>query len=423
MEQSSHHWKKSIRYAAKSDIGLRRANNQDSFAVIVAGNTTQWMEHGHLFVVADGMGAHAAGEVASKCATETITQSYLRRSKTEPPHQAIVEAVYDAHRFIRERSAQEEAFRDMGTTADALLLLPYGAMIAHVGDSRVYRLRNQMIEQLTFDHSLVWEVCMATNLAFDKAPSYIPKNQITRSLGPTESLKVDLEGLYPIAIGDTFLLCSDGLSGQVTDREIGQILSVFSPEQAVETLVNLANLRGGPDNITVIIVQTIPPTTEEPPIAAKEPISLFGWGALALAAIGLLVTGIAFALGAFWGAIASLVFSVVMFVTFFVLSAKSFFAHSLYEEGMPPFGKGPYTRTHCPAGSEFVEKLAEILHELRLATQTDRWSVQSPDADNTEQEAKAAMTNKDYAVAIRCLCMAINYLMRELKRVSVKKKR
>ncbi len=151
MEQSPPPWKKTLRYAALTDVGLRRANNQDSHAVVAAGTDARWNDRGHLFVVADGMGAHAAGEVASKFATETITQSYLRR-KNELPHQAIAGAVYDAHRFIREKSAQEEAFRDMGTTVDALLILPQGALIAHVGDSRVYRLRGQVLEQMTFDH-------------------------------------------------------------------------------------------------------------------------------------------------------------------------------------------------------------------------------------------------------------------------------
>ncbi|HBT77996.1 MAG TPA: hypothetical protein DEB39_13970 [Planctomycetaceae bacterium] len=422
MEQSPPPWKKTLRYAALTDVGLRRANNQDSHAVVAAGTDARWNDRGHLFVVADGMGAHAAGEVASKFATETITQSYLRR-KNELPHQAIAGAVYDAHRFIREKSAQEEAFRDMGTTVDALLILPQGALIAHVGDSRVYRLRGQVLEQMTFDHSLVWEVCMATNLSFDKAPSYIPKNQITRSLGPTENLKVDLEGLFPVLLGDTFLLCSDGLSGQVSDHEIGQILGVFPPDLAVETLVNLANLRGGPDNITVIVVNAVPTPPGEPEPVDDDTIPLIGWGALGLSFLGLLSFGFSFVSGMLSLWIVSLIATIVFCAIFIGLSAKTLFRSSPYADGIAPFGKGPYTRTRCVPDPEFVEKLTVILHELRQATRNDRWFVESNEADHAEEEGKAAVRRQDTPEAVRQFALAINHLMRELKRVSAHRKK
>jgi protein phosphatase len=423
VESSPHQWKKAVRYAAKSDIGLRRANNQDSFAIFVANSAGQWTERGHLFVVADGMGAHAAGEVASKCATDTITQSFLQRVKKEPPHQALANALYDAHNYIRERSASDDAFHDMGTTADALLLLPQGAVVAHVGDSRVYRLRGNVIEQLTFDHSLVWEVCMATNLAFDKAPSYIPRNQITRSLGPTDSLKVDLEGLYPIAIGDMFLLCSDGLSGQIHDTEIGQILSVFSPDLAVETLVNIANLRGGPDNITAIVVQAISPVMEEMQVELAKPIPLFTALSFAAGMTGLLGAGIVATIGQPIWAIVCLAVSLALLLMCVVTLTRRVFSNSIYNDRMLPFGKGPYTRTNCASDKKFVDSLSEILRELILATKNDRWSIVSDDADKMEREALNAISNKDYAVAIHCLAQAINYIMRELKRVSSKKRK
>jgi len=286
MVNDAQRWKKVVRYAAKSDIGLRRANNQDSCAVVIAEDPRRWLEQGHLFIVADGMGAHAAGEVASRTATETISLSYAKNRTAEQPPAALHHAVYDAHRHIREQSAVDEAFRDMGTTVDAMLLLPQGAVIAHVGDSRVYRWRNGIIEQLTFDHSLVWEVCVAGNLPFDQAPSYIPKNQITRSLGPTEKLKVDLEGPFPIDVGDTFLVCTDGLSGQLTDREIGQILDVLEPEDATDSLINLANLRGGPDNITAIVVKTLPLNQ---PIDDSRPFPKGAWFSLLVTAFSLMV--------------------------------------------------------------------------------------------------------------------------------------
>lgn len=421
MEQGPPIWKKTIRCASLTDIGLRRANNQDSYAVVVASSGKQWLDRGHLFVVADGMGAHAAGEVASRYAVDTITQSYASR-KNEPPHVALAAAFHDAHHYLREKSAQEEAFRDMGTTADALLLLPQGALIAHVGDSRVYRVRHETIEQLTFDHSLVWEVCMATNLAFDKAPSYIPKNQITRSLGPTENMKVDLEGLFPIAVGDTFLLCSDGLSGQMNDREIGQVLTVFPPDIAVETLINLANLRGGPDNITAIVVQAGPTSPGDQEIDETKPIPISAWAALAASILGLL----SFAFSLIYGFMAvcaislgATIFFAAMFMT---LSAKTLFRRPIYDEMSPPLGKGPYTRSPCFPSEEFAGKLTTILKELRQATQNDRWSISSPSADSAENEAHTAMEQGDMTGAIRNYSLAVNHLMRELKRVSAKKR-
>src|SRR5262249_6773151 len=123
--------------------------------------------------------------------------------------------------------------------------------------SRVYRLRGKRLAQLTFDHSLVWEMAAAGHMAEEDVPAYIPKNVITRSLGPHESVNLDLEGPYDASDGDTFLLCSDGLSGQIPDAELGAILHCLSPTEAVQTLVDLANLRGGPDNISVVVARVV----------------------------------------------------------------------------------------------------------------------------------------------------------------------
>ena len=364
----------SVRCSVKTDIGLRRANNQDAYAVVLADTPSFWKERGHLLIVADGMGAHAAGEVASKTAVDTISMSYSKRTKEFPPL-ALQQAVYDAHQQIRDQSGKDEAFRDMGTTVDALLLLPQGAVIAHVGDSRVYRWRNQRIEQLTFDHSLVWEVCVAFKLPFDQAPLEIPRNQITRSLGPTEKLKVDLEGPYPIEVGDIFLLCSDGLCGQINDQEIGQILEVLSPDDATETLVNLANLRGGPDNITLIIAEAVESKT------VITPKSSF--------------PGLTF-LRNIW---------------------KSLFS-SVFPPPLPDasYGNGPYTSHSCPPGEEFTEKLALILQQFRKVTQDNKWDISWDQAYIREQSALSAIRSKDYGIAIQEYCLAINFLMRELKK-------
>ena len=136
-----------------------------------------------------------------------------------------------------------------------MLLLPDGALIAHVGDSRVYRVRGRRIDQLSFDHSLVWELVRRNHLTSEQARVSVPKNVITRSLGPEAEIEVDIEGPLPVELGDVFLLCSDGLSGPVEDTELGAFAANFHPRDACRYLVNLANLRGGLDNITVVIVR------------------------------------------------------------------------------------------------------------------------------------------------------------------------
>jgi protein phosphatase len=420
MDQHPDHWKKSVRYAALSDIGLRRANNQDSFAVKIAATPRQWLDRGHLFIVADGMGAHVAGEVASRLAAETVMQSYLNRSN-ESPSQALRQAVYDAHRIIRDKSKHEEAYRDMGTTCDAFALTPQGLWIAHVGDSRVYRLRDRVLEQMTFDHSLVWEVCLTTNLPFDQPPSYIPKNQITRSLGPTEKLTVDLEGPFPIVVGDVYLACSDGLSGQVADKEIGQLLAVSPPDTAAETLINLANLRGGPDNITLVIAQP----TDSPAMsqAVDEELLIPGWhwgimGGAALCGLGA-VAGFVLGSVLLGGMLA--VCCLVATGFFFTLTQNTLFKSSPFLSTYPPSGKGPYTKSDATPSENFAATLAKILYELRQAAKGLRFDISSAEAASYEKEATKAVKTNDFASAIKNYALAINHLMRELKKLKAKK--
>ncbi len=254
MDSSAPVWQKFLETAELSDVGLRRSNNQDSFGRVLASSEEQWLRRGHLFIVADGMGAHAAGELASKMSVDTITHSYYKLADHSPAD-ALRKAVEEANASIHSRGQANPDFKGMGTTTSALLILPEGAVVAHVGDSRVYRLRGNRLEQLSFDHSLVWEMSAGNNLSEREIPGYIPKNIITRSLGPSEKVQVDLEGPFPLVEGDCFLLCSDGLSGQMTDEELGTILGTLPPHEAVRTLVDLANLRGGPDNITVLVAR------------------------------------------------------------------------------------------------------------------------------------------------------------------------
>jgi protein phosphatase len=243
-----------IEYASLSDVGVRRSHNQDNYAILLASDAEQWRGEGHLFLVADGMGAHAVGEKASELAASIIPHTYNKHAR-QGPVPALRKAFIEANASIHARGQQNREFEGMGTTGTALLLRPEGAWVSHVGDSRAYRVRDGQIEQLSFDHSLLWVYARQQRVDPESVQN-IPSNVIVRSLGPEPLVQVDIEGPHPLQGGDIFLLCSDGLSGQVSDHEIGAVASTLPPEEACRFLVDLANLRGGPDNITVVIVRT-----------------------------------------------------------------------------------------------------------------------------------------------------------------------
>jgi len=247
-------WDDNIIDAAATDTGMRRSNNQDSYTTVRASHEEAWRQRGHVFIVADGMGAHAVGELASKMACDLIPHNYMK-ARSGTPSEAIVKAFREVSALIHSRALANRDFQGMGTTCSSLLLLPAGALVAHVGDSRVYRMRGDRIDQLSFDHSLVWELVRRNHLTSEQAAHSVPKNVITRSLGPEIEIEVDVEGPLAVELGDVYLLCSDGLSGPVTDHEIGAFAANFHPRDCTRYLMNLANLRGGLDNITVLVVR------------------------------------------------------------------------------------------------------------------------------------------------------------------------
>jgi PPM family protein phosphatase len=260
-------WDDIIVDAAATDTGMRRSNNQDSHTVVRSSKVESWRQRGHLFMVADGMGAHAVGELASKLACDNIPHNYTK-TKAATPTEAITKAYKEVGALIHGKATANRDFQGMGTTCSTLVLLPDGALIAHVGDSRVYRIRNGRIDQLSFDHSLAWELVRRNHLSAEQANKAVPRNVITRSLGPDPNTEVDIEGPLPVEPGDVFLLCSDGLSGPIEDHELGAFAANFHPKNACRYLLHLANLRGGMDNITVVIARIGPwvdPDTGELP--------------------------------------------------------------------------------------------------------------------------------------------------------------
>jgi serine/threonine protein phosphatase PrpC len=287
----------SLEYCELTDVGRRRANNQDSKAVLAPWSREQYRRRGWLFLVADGMGAHAAGETASAMASELVPLAYEKKASHSPPL-ALHESIEHANTEIHTRGESAADLRGMGTTCTVLALVPRGAIVGHVGDSRAYRVRGRTIEQLTRDHSLAWEMEAARVPGEDAGPAP-PKNIITRSMGPHAHVAIDREGPFPVESGDVFVLCSDGLSGQVSDQEIGLLAGELPPAEAGAALLGLALLRGAPDNVTLIVARAgdkeasktslahTPWPLSEPDAGDRVPQPL-PWKMLAVAAASLL---------------------------------------------------------------------------------------------------------------------------------------
>jgi protein phosphatase len=409
-----------LKYASASDLGMRRSNNQDALAVMMANDAATWATRGHLLMVADGMGAHAAGELASKLAVDNIPHTYLKLRDLYPPA-ALRQAIRDANSAIHAKGQSSIGFQGMGTTCSVLVLLPQGALVAHIGDSRVYRLRGQVLEQLTFDHSLVWEMAAAGQMTEQDVPSYIPKNVITRSLGPHATVHVDLEGPYSAAPGDTFLICSDGLSGPISDEELGGLLQCLSPEEAAATLVDLANLRGGPDNISLIIARI---DGEAPQIEIEEggaaPAVNGRWPrALLLIAAGAFLAGLIYScVYQNWtGAIVSAAGFVAS--TLAGLSSRSHApaACAPHQSIGGPYGNGPYRKAQCPPDGKLLTTFQDISKKLRElpASEPGHAAVNWSQFDEAQSQAAAAAERGDHAQAIRNYSLAIREVMKQLR--------
>jgi len=229
-----------------------RSGNEDSFFA-------EADSHRGVFMVADGMGGHAAGEVASEMAVQIVARSLLQLETVSQPDAAdrTAQSLRDANRAIYDRMLAENDKQGMGTTASVLLLSDGRYLIGQIGDSRIYMLRDGALLQLTKDHSYVQEQVDAGLLTPEQARYHPYSNVITRCVGAGESVEPDLYA-GEVRAGDVFLVASDGLTGMVDDRRLQQILLARSgPGRIVDALIAEANGRGGLDNITAIVVQVV----------------------------------------------------------------------------------------------------------------------------------------------------------------------
>src|SRR5580698_8586637 len=267
-------WPEAMRAIASglTDVGLQRDHNEDSYAVL---------SEYDLFIVADGMGGHRAGDVASRLATDAIAEffrSTAQEDATWPFHfdtslsedeNRLVTGIRVANRRIFDRSIRSRDCAGMGTTVVGALYSKrkHRLFVGHVGDSRAYRVRSDQIQQLTRDHSLVNDYLLAMPDLTDEQKSELPKNVITRALGMQDSVVVDLQHDDPRP-GDVYVLCSDGLSGMVTDDDMQRIVAGAADiRDACRRLIQSANERGGEDNITAVLIKI----EDDPALADTKP--------------------------------------------------------------------------------------------------------------------------------------------------------
>ncbi|MBT4511570.1 MAG: Stp1/IreP family PP2C-type Ser/Thr phosphatase [Chloroflexi bacterium] len=236
-----------------TDIGREREENQDYYGFY------EGTPYGYLWAVCDGMGGAAGGKKASIMAVELIRDTFHEEDH-ENIEEVIRTSVTRANKAIFERSLEEPVLHGMGTTAVILVIKNTQAYIAHVGDSRIYLVREGQMQQLTTDHSLVQGLVEEGTLTKEQAKDHPQSHIITRSIGVMEKVDCDIRST-PIELkpDDRFILCSDGLTGMVSEEVIREFALEFGPRQACKKLIDLANKNGGTDNITVQIIKILPP--------------------------------------------------------------------------------------------------------------------------------------------------------------------
>ncbi len=246
--------KMKVQASIQTDAGCVREANEDFGRHFVPSDEDLKKNRGILTVIADGMGGHASGEVASKMAVELISEFYYQNAES-PADFALKSAVERAATEIYLASQKDEKLFGMGTTLIALVLLENRAFSAHVGDSRLYLLRGREMRLLTMDHSQVMELVKEGIISLEQAWDHDDKNIILRAVGTQPNVEAEISDFFATEIGDEFLVCSDGLNDMLTDAEIADIWNdAKNIHEACENLINAAKEQGGHDNVTVGII-------------------------------------------------------------------------------------------------------------------------------------------------------------------------
>ena len=245
-----------ILFAAGTDRGQVRRSNQDSIHAALA-PSGQATGHGHLFIVADGMGGHAGGDIASKLAKDSLRDYYYGTpmAAADDPAPVLEEAFQLANRRILDEGQQNPEYYRMGTTCTAAVVRDGRFWIAHVGDSRAYFYRGRELKQITRDHNLAEDLRREGTLSNDEAATHKGQHILTRALGTEKQANPEIAPPRALHAGDKILLCSDGLIRVVSDDELAHILATEAVSAASERLIAEANRQGGPDNISVVLIE------------------------------------------------------------------------------------------------------------------------------------------------------------------------
>ncbi|MBV8086696.1 MAG: serine/threonine-protein phosphatase [Chloroflexi bacterium] len=240
--------------AAQTNKGRVRANNEDAVGSVQPTDPTARERKGFLFVVADGMGGMNSGEVASATAIQTVLDEYYAPSNASRVEPALRQAVQQANLRVHDLAQKHVEHRGMGTTLSVLALAGATAYVAHVGDSRIYRLREGKLSQLTQDHSEVAELVRMRIVTPEMAREHPSRNALTRSIGHQLMLRPDF-AREPVLPGDTFLLCSDGVWSEIEDLELAELMACGEPEDSCARIINLCLERECGDNISALVVR------------------------------------------------------------------------------------------------------------------------------------------------------------------------
>jgi protein phosphatase len=244
-----------IELGSLSDVGCHRENNEDRYSYWEPADDAQFQSKGRLAIIADGMGGYEGGQEASRLAVETIEEVYGDTPDSEP-QALLVTAFQEAHQRILREADERTALQGMGTTCTAIALLGPHLYYAHVGDSRLYLVRNGSISRLTHDHSYVSRLVKHGVISSEEAESHPQRHILTAALGAGTDLTPETpEQPVTLSPGDVLVLCTDGLWGVVNDEEIRGVVSSRNPNDACRELVETAKQRGGPDNITMQVLR------------------------------------------------------------------------------------------------------------------------------------------------------------------------
>lgn len=267
-----------------SDPGQKRTNNEDASGSFEPTNARQLKQSGRLYVVADGLGGHEKGEKASRFAVDSLLKSYYEAPEV-PPENRLRDIIQQVHQnLIAYAQKNVGPGGKVATTVVAAVVRENNLLVAHVGDSRAYLIRDGEVHQITRDHSFVGEMQRAGALTEEEARQSRYRNRLTRSVGGSESaLEVDVSPPIPLLPGDLILLCTDGLTQYATREDLLAAASYGTPRQIVERLIRFANTRGGSDNITVSVIKYGKPSTSLPfSLPSWKVLAAIGAGALAL---------------------------------------------------------------------------------------------------------------------------------------------